>query len=106
MMKPVWYGVYERIARVNGLTGHGRRVLRRQMRSEFRDNLRTARAALAPFAGKRMTSVTPEQIKEALIAAFAPPEQVELNITFADGKILHVSASGAVEMLELAGRDG
>jgi hypothetical protein len=95
-MKPVWYGLYERIARANGLTSHGRRKLRREMRSDLRDNLRKARAALAPYAGKPLTVELRDQMKKDLAAAFAPPEPIEINVTFSDGKILHCSASGAI----------
>jgi hypothetical protein len=101
-MKPVWYGLYERIARANQLTTHGRRKLRREMRSGFRDNLRKARAVLAPFAGRPLSVELCDEMKESLIAAFAPPEPLDLNITFSDGKILHVAASGAIDMLRAA----
>lgn len=105
-MQPVWYGLYERIARVNGLTSHGRRVLRREIRSGLRENLKKARAVTARYAGKPLTEEIREQLKGDLIAAFAPPTPIELNVTFANGEILHVSASGAIEAARLAGKEG
>lgn len=96
-MKPVWYGLYEHIARANELTSRGRRKLRREMRSGLRDNLRKAHTALEPYAGRPLTVELYDQMKEDLVAAFAPPEPTEFNITFSDGKILHVSASGALD---------
>jgi hypothetical protein len=101
-MKPVWYGLYERIARANQLTAHDRRKLRREMRSGLRDNLRKARAALAPYAGKTLTGELRDRMKESLIAAFALPEPLEFNITFSDGKILNVTANGALDVAQLA----
>lgn len=96
-MRPVWYRLYERIAHANELTSHGRRVLRREMRSGLRDNLRKTHSALAPYSGKPLTVELCGQMKEGLIAAFMPPESIGLNITFSDGKILYVSESVAID---------
>lgn len=97
-MKPVWYGLYERIARSNELTSHGRRKLRREMRSGYRDNLRKAQAVTAQYAGKPLTADVRDQLKADLIAAFASPQPLELNITVSGGKILQVSESGAIDV--------
>ncbi|MBB5547560.1 hypothetical protein [Paraburkholderia fungorum] len=76
------------------------------MRSGLRDNLRIAHAALALYAGKPLTVELRDQMKADLFAAFAPPEPREFNITFSDGKILHVTASGAIDAARLAGKEG